>query len=62
MSAQRLRRWPNIIQMLYKCYTNVFVFTGLNAATQQTRGVEPVLVRCWASVADGGPALGRRRV
>ena len=38
--------------MLYKC----FVFTGLNAA-QQTRGVEPVLVWCWASVSDGGPAL-----
>ena len=30
--------------------------------SQQTRGVEPVLVRCWASVADGGPALGQRRV
>ena len=33
-----------------------FVFTGLNAA-QQTRGVKPVLVWCWASVADCGPAL-----
>ena len=38
-----------------------FVFTGLNAA-QQTRGVEQVLVWCWASVADSGPALGQRRV
>ena len=38
--------------MLYKW----FVFAGLNAA-QQTRGIEPVLVWCWASVADGEPAL-----
>ena len=27
MYAQRLRRWSNIVQMLYKC----FVFTGLAA-------------------------------
>ena len=47
-SAQRLRRWSNIVQMWYKC----FVFTGLNAA-QETWGVEPVLVWWWASVADG---------
>ena len=26
-------------------------------AAQQTRGVEPVLVWCWASAADGGPEL-----
>ena len=26
-------------------------------AAQQTRGVEPVLVLCWASIADGGPEL-----
>ena len=51
-SAQRLQYGSNIVQMLYKC----FVFTVLNAA-QQTRGVEPVLVRCWASVSDDGPAL-----
>ena len=30
----------------------------MNAA-QQTRGVEPVLALCWASVADGEPALGQ---
>ena len=50
-SDQRLWRWSDIVQMLYKC----FVFTWLNAA-QQTRGVEPVLVWCRASGADGGPA------
>ena len=27
------------------------------AATQQTRYIKPVLVQCWASVLDGGPAL-----
>ena len=43
--------------MLYKC----FVFTGLSVA-QQTRGVEPVLVWCWASVADDGPALDQHWV
>ena len=42
---------------LYKC----FVLTGLNAA-QQTRGSEPVLVCCWASVADGEPALDQHWV
>ena len=30
--------------------------------TQQTRGVEPVLVWCWASAADGGPALDQHWV
>ena len=30
-------------------------------SSQQTRGVEPVLVWCWVSVPDGGPALGQRR-
>ena len=38
-----------------------FVFTGLNAA-QQTQGVEPVRVWCWASVADCGPALNQHWV
>ena len=57
MLAQRLRRWPNIIQMLYKC-----VVCWVKRSSQQIRGVEQVLVRCWASVADGGPALGQRRV
>ena len=37
------------------------MFTGLKAA-QQARGVEPVLVWCWASVADGGPALDQHWV
>ena len=55
-----VQRRPNVFDVgptLYKC----FVFTGLNAA-KQTRGVEPVLVRCWASVTDGGPALDRHWV
>ena len=31
-------------------------------AAQQTRGVEPVLVLCWASVADSGPELNQHLV
>ena len=51
-----------IDMLLYTCYTNYTnVFTGLSAA-QQTRGVEPVLVWCWASVANGGPALDQHWV
>ena len=29
-------------------------------ATQKTRSVEPVLVWCWATVGDGGPALDQQ--
>ena len=29
---------------------------------QQTRDVDPMLVQCWASVADGGPTLNQHRV
>ena len=40
-------------------FTRHLVGVGLHCLTaaQQTRGVEPVLVLCWASVADGGPEL-----
>ena len=46
MSVQRLRRWPNIVQMLYKCFVCTGNWTQL---AQQTQGVEPVLVRCCAA-------------
>ena len=29
---------------------------------QQTRYMEPMLVHCWPSVVDGGPALNQHRV
>ena len=51
--------------MLAQHYTNViqmFCVYWVERSSQQTGGVEPVLFRCWASVADGGPALGQRRV
>ena len=40
-------------------FTRHLVGVGLHCLTaaQQTGGVEPVLVLCWASVADGGPEL-----
>ena len=31
----------------------------LSATTQQTRNIEPVLVQCWASVADDGPTVNQ---
>ena len=40
----------------------MFCVSCVERSSQQTRGIEPVLVRCWASVTDGGPALGQRRV
>ena len=66
MSAQRLRRWSNIVQMLYKC----FVFAGrgyFHSATSKKTQVfglmcgfnigHPALSQCWSNVADGGPTL-----
>ena len=41
LSPANTRSWPKLVQ----------------CETQQTRSVEPVLVWCWASVADGAPAL-----
>ena len=59
-----VQRRPNVFDVgptLYKCYKNVLCLLGLNAA-QRTQGIEPVLVWCWASVADGGPELGQCHV
>ena len=47
--------------LVQHCTNVIQMFTGLNAA-QKTQGVEPVLVWCWASVADGGPALDQHWV
>ena len=38
-SAQRLRRWSNIVQMLYKC----FVFAGIN----QVHIINGVVLQQW---------------
>ena len=38
MSAQRLRRWSNIVQMLYKCF--VFYWGDLNEMTFQTEDLK----------------------
>ena len=46
-------------------FTRHWVGVGLHClirAAQQTRGVEPVLVLCCASVAGGGPELGQHWV
>ena len=37
-SAQRLQRWANIVQMLYKC----FVLIGIRLDSQQTQDVQPM--------------------
>ena len=39
--AQRLLRWSNIVQMLYKC----FVFTGIFQIVDNTASQFPVLLR-----------------
>ena len=49
-SAQRQRRWADVVQMLYKC----FVFTGIS---QQTRDAQSMLLQRRANVEDDEPAL-----
>ena len=39
MSAQRIRRWSSIVQMLYKC----FVFTGI-LAVPASKQCHPVFI------------------
>ena len=51
MTVNRIRRWPTIDTELGVC--PVFAQT----ATQQTRGIRPMLFQCWASVEDVGPTL-----
>ena len=44
-------------------FTRHGVGVGLHCLTaQQTRGVEPELILCWASIADGGPELDQHWV
>ena len=31
----------------------------LAMVTQETRGIDPILVKCWDSVVDGGPTLNQ---
>ena len=54
MSAQRLRRWPIIVQMLYK----YFVFTGLNAAPSK----HEALNQCWFDAGSASQAVGQHWV
>ena len=54
-TSQHRRRWPNI-------YIGSMSACTAWPAAQQTRGVEPVLVLCWASVADSGPELDQHWV
>ena len=75
MLPQRCRRWANIIPALGQRLVfdrmyhrkrwremNGDRLTTAQTETQQTRSVKPVLVWCWASVADGGPTIAQHRV
>ena len=55
-TSQHRRRWPNIYIGFH-----LLIYEALNL-TVETRGVEPVLVLCWASVANGGPELDQHWV
>ena len=46
--------WNNVSLMLVYCLPR---FPNINRPTQQTRGIHPMLLQCWASVEDGGPTL-----
>ena len=46
---------------LYKCYTNVLCLLGWRTFSQ-TLYTSPMLVQCWASVADVGLTLKQRWV
>ena len=39
MSSQRLRRWSNIVQMLYKCFVFAVVFHALSSGVSREESV-----------------------
>ena len=45
-------QWSSVVQMRHGIISH---------CAQQTRNVDPVLVQCWASVADDGPTLNQQR-
>ena len=47
---------------LNRHYVGVSLFSPPVLPDKQTRGAEPVLVLCWASLADGGPELDQHWV
>ena len=57
MLGHRLRCWPNIKPTLAECLA--FAGKDHTNCTKPTRDAEPMLVYCWASVADSGPALNQ---
>ena len=40
----------------------VFIVERFSEHSQQTRGIEPILFYCWASVVDGGPTVKQHRL
>ena len=62
---QRRRRWFNIKPALGLCLVYVGTPTTLlsiypSLLTHQTWNVEPLLVQCWSTVYDAGPALNQQ--
>ena len=66
------QRWNNIGLIYRGCCAHYYIrhhickaaigLPLLHGATPQTRDVDPMLVRSWAKVADGGPTLSRHWV
>ena len=72
MLGHRLRSWPNIKLFLAhgRFLPGMWVIGGGNWAGdvcvishsldyKQTRGIDPILVQCWATVYDDGPTLNQ---
>ena len=51
----------DVVPTLYKCYTNVLCLLGRKTFSQ-TLYISPMLVHCWAIIADVGLTLKQRRV
>ena len=53
----------NVIQMFYVCWAGLYRYSTDNTSgstSQQTRGIEPLLVQCWSTFYDAGPTLNQQ--
>ena len=53
---------PGIHFLLLAVHITSIVINIVTGRTQQTRGIHPMLFKCWASVKDGGPTLEQQWV
>ena len=57
-----VRWWYPLLTLYQQQVTTLQLLGGSLSQPQQTRGIDPMLVYCCASVADGGPALNQHWV